>query len=78
VTNRPIVARVGLTGLHRSNPYAARWSAIDLARRRALALARTQAETAEDRGDPPSTVAAWQLVVHELERIVRRAEGDDV
>lgn len=72
---RASIARTGLTGVPRQDPYRIRWSALALARRRSLLVARQEFQAAQLRGDEPELEAWRQLVTSlteaELERLAR-------
>ncbi len=66
--SRPVAASPGMAGIRRPDPRAARWSAADLARRRALVTARAELAAAEARGDGWETLDAWRSLVGVLAR----------
>ncbi len=73
----PTLARHGRVGTRRPDPRAVRWTAADLARRRALVTARNELEAALERGDPAPVTGAWRALVGvlaraELDRLAER------
>jgi hypothetical protein len=63
---RPAVARSGRVGLFRADPRIPHWAPLELARRRALAVALSEAEAADQRDDPLVIRGLWHQLVAEL------------
>ena len=64
----PSVTRGPRVGTPRPDPHTVRWSALDLARRRSLAVARQELDDAERRGDPVAVIGTWRAVIEAMER----------
>lgn len=65
----PTVERSDRSGHRRPGPRLDRWAPVALARRRALAIATSEAEASWHRNDPPSVVKAWRRVVEALAEV---------